>query len=479
MNGKERGDNCASPQFFGCARQKQEQQHRIPDHQQNIDEMVAPRAETKHLNIAHVREPRQGMPVRRRSSRAKRPLHALPVKSLQDVRIARHILGIVVVHETVVQRGQIQSYNEQREANRKQDEVLACTAQALRGSFGDSRRCAVHASLILVGAAAATSLPYRNCSLSANVGGGNAPPVLQFFRLRVILLSPRNARCGCGEIGIRGGLKIRWGFPRCRFESDQPHHFYQVKPRQTPPTFCSTILTPFLEQDHPNAFREEYPMAGSMQRVTESAAGANVSQQHLDQLCINTIRTLSIDAVQQANSGHPGAPMGLAPVAYSLWQYFLKYDPACPHWPNRDRFVLSAGHASMLLYSMLHLAGVKQVNKKGQVENELSITMEQIKRFRQLDSRTPGHPESHLATGIETTTGPLGQGAGNSVGMAIAGKFLATHFNRPDFELFNYHVWALCGDGDLMEGVAAEAASLAGHLQLGNLCWIYACGRRQ
>jgi transketolase len=214
-------------------------------------------------------------------------------------------------------------------------------------------------------------------------------------------------------------------------------------------------------------------MAGSMQRVTESAAGANVSQQHLDQLCINTIRTLSIDAVQQANSGHPGAPMGLAPVAYSLWQYFLKYDPACPHWPNRDRFVLSAGHASMLLYSMLHLAGVKQVNKKGQVENELSITMEQIKRFRQLDSRTPGHPESHLATGIETTTGPLGQGAGNSVGMAIAGKFLATHFNRPDFELFNYHVWALCGDGDLMEGVAAEAASLAGHLQLGNLCWIY------
>lgn len=214
-------------------------------------------------------------------------------------------------------------------------------------------------------------------------------------------------------------------------------------------------------------------MAGSMQRVTESPAGANVSAQHLDQLCINAIRTLSIDAVQQANSGHPGAPMGLAPVAYSLWQYFLKYDPASPHWPNRDRFVLSAGHASMLLYSLLHLTGVKQVNKKGQVENELSITMEQIKRFRQLDSRTPGHPESHLATGVETTTGPLGQGAGNSVGMAIAGKFLATHFNRPNFELFDYRVWALCGDGDIMEGVAAEAASLAGHLQLGNLCWIY------
>jgi transketolase len=214
-------------------------------------------------------------------------------------------------------------------------------------------------------------------------------------------------------------------------------------------------------------------MAGSMQRVTESAAGANATQEHLDQLCINTIRTLSIDAVQQANSGHPGAPMGLAPVVYSLWQYFLKYDPASPHWPNRDRFVLSEGHASMLLYSILHLVGVKQVDKQGKVENELSISMEQIKRFRQLDSRTPGHPESHLAAGVETTTGPLGQGAGNSVGMAIAGKFLATHFNRPNFELFNFRVWAMCGDGDIMEGVAAEAASLSGHLQLGNLCWIY------
>jgi transketolase len=213
-------------------------------------------------------------------------------------------------------------------------------------------------------------------------------------------------------------------------------------------------------------------MAGSMQRVTESQAGANVSE-HLDQLCINTIRTLSIDAVQKANSGHPGAPMGLAPVAYSLWQYFLNYDPAGPLWPNRDRFVLSAGHASMLLYSILHLVGVKEVDKNGQVQKELSISMEQIKRFRQLDSRTPGHPESHLATGVETTTGPLGQGAGNSVGMAIAGKFLATHFNRPGFDLFNFHVFALCGDGDFMEGVAAEAASLAGHLQLGNLCWIY------
>jgi transketolase len=198
-----------------------------------------------------------------------------------------------------------------------------------------------------------------------------------------------------------------------------------------------------------------------------------VSEQHLDQLCINTIRTLSMDAVQQANSGHPGAPMGLAPVVYSLWQYFLSYDPAGPLWPNRDRFVLSAGHASMLLYSTLHLAGIRAVNAKGEVQKELSVSLDEIKRFRQLGSRTPGHPESHLTTGVETTTGPLGQGNGNSVGMAIAGKWLADHFNRPGFELFNFHVYSVCGDGDMMEGVGGEAASIAGHLQLGNLCWIY------
>ena len=192
-----------------------------------------------------------------------------------------------------------------------------------------------------------------------------------------------------------------------------------------------------------------------------------------DQLCINTIRTLSIDAVQQANSGHPGAPMGLAPVVYELWQKFLKYDPANPVWPNRDRFVLSAGHASMLLYSTLHLAGVRAVNEKGEVLDSLAVPMEEIKRFRQLDSKTAGHPESHLTTGVETTTGPLGQGAGNSVGMAIGGKWLAANYNRPDFDLFNFKVYAVCGDGDLMEGVAAEAASLAGHLRLDNLCWIY------
>jgi transketolase len=198
-----------------------------------------------------------------------------------------------------------------------------------------------------------------------------------------------------------------------------------------------------------------------------------VPQQTLDQLCINTIRTLSIDAVQQANSGHPGAPMGLAPVVYSLWQNFLRYDPADPLWPNRDRFVLSAGHASMLLYSTLHLAGVRAVNAKGEVQKELSVPMEEIKRFRQLGSRTPGHPESHLTTGVETTTGPLGQGVANSVGMAIAGKWLAANFNQPGFDLFNFRVFCVCGDGDLMEGVAGEAASLAGHLALSNLCLIY------
>jgi transketolase len=199
-----------------------------------------------------------------------------------------------------------------------------------------------------------------------------------------------------------------------------------------------------------------------------------VTEQNLDQLCINTIRTLSIDGVQQANSGHPGAPMGLAPVVYSLWHNFLKYDPADPTWPNRDRFVLSAGHASMLLYSTLHLAGVRSVNHKtGEVEKDLAVSLDEIKRFRQLDSKTPGHPESHLTTGVETTTGPLGQGVGNSVGMAIAGKWLGANYNKPGFELFNFRVYAVCGDGDLMEGVAGEAASLAGHLALSNLCWIY------
>ena len=193
----------------------------------------------------------------------------------------------------------------------------------------------------------------------------------------------------------------------------------------------------------------------------------------LDMLCINTIRTLAMDAVQQANSGHPGAPMALAPVTYCLWQQFLRYDPRDPVWLNRDRFVLSNGHASMLLYAMLYLAEVRGVNPENERLSEFAVTLDEIKKFRQLDSKTPGHPEYRWTAGVETTTGPLGQGAGNSVGMAIAGKWLAGHFNRPGFEVFNYNIWSLCGDGDMMEGVASEAASLAGHLKLSNLCWIY------
>src|SRR5579864_5095976 len=205
----------------------------------------------------------------------------------------------------------------------------------------------------------------------------------------------------------------------------------------------------------------------------ERSVAAQITGLELDQLCVNTIRTLSIDAVQQANSGHPGAPMALAPVAYCLWQQFLRYDPADPTWLNRDRFVLSNGHASMLLYAMLHLAGVRQVDDKGHVTNELAVSMDDIKHFRQLGSRTPGHPESHITSGVETTTGPLGQGVGNSVGMAIAGDWLAANFNRPGYEVFDFNVYAICSDGDLMEGVGSEAASLAGHLKLSNLCWIY------
>jgi len=193
----------------------------------------------------------------------------------------------------------------------------------------------------------------------------------------------------------------------------------------------------------------------------------------LDQLCVNTIRTLSMDAVQRANSGHPGTPMAMAPVAYCLWQRMLRFDPDDPIWPNRDRFVLSMGHASMLLYSLLHLAGVKAVNPKYERLGEPAVTLADIERFRQLDSKCPGHPEYRWTSGIETTTGPLGQGVATSVGMAISAKWQARYFNRPGFNMFDYDVYALCGDGCMMEGVSGEAASLAGHLGLANLCWIY------
>ncbi|MGN6232671.1 MAG: transketolase [Trinickia sp.] len=197
----------------------------------------------------------------------------------------------------------------------------------------------------------------------------------------------------------------------------------------------------------------------------------------LDTLCINTIRTLAMDAVQKADSGHAGAPMGLAPVAYQLWQHHLRYDPNEPLWPNRDRFVLSVGHASMLLYSLLHLAGVKAVDENGCPTQAAAVSLDDIRRFRQLDSKTPGHPEYRMTTGVETTTGPLGQGLGNSVGMAIASRWYAARYNRDDFPLFDYRVYALAGDGDLMEGISHEAASLAGHLRLSNLTWIYDSNR--
>ncbi|MCG8449357.1 MAG: transketolase [Pirellulales bacterium] len=197
------------------------------------------------------------------------------------------------------------------------------------------------------------------------------------------------------------------------------------------------------------------------------------TRKDLAQLAINTIRTLSMDGVEAAGCGHPGTPMALAPVTYQLWTEVLRYDPGAPLWPNRDRYVLSCGHASMLIYSMLHLAGVRKLAEDGSPSDQLSVSLDDLRNFRQWGSATPGHPEYGHTTGVETTTGPLGQGCGNSVGMALAGKWLASRYNQPGFELFNYNVYTQCSDGDLMEGVACEAASLAGHLRLANLCWIY------
>jgi transketolase len=201
------------------------------------------------------------------------------------------------------------------------------------------------------------------------------------------------------------------------------------------------------------------------------------SSTDLDRLSIDTIRTLSMDAVQKANSGHPGTPMALAPVAFHLWQNHLRYDPAEPLWANRDRFVLSVGHASMLLYSMLHLSGIKAVDHDGKPTGKPAVSLDDIKHFRQLDSNTPGHPEYRMTTGVETTTGPLGQGLGNSVGMAMAARWYESRFNKPDAKIFDYKVYTLCGDGDMMEGISHEAASIAGHLKLSNLIWIYDSNR--
>ncbi|MBV8292999.1 MAG: transketolase [Mycobacterium sp.] len=207
------------------------------------------------------------------------------------------------------------------------------------------------------------------------------------------------------------------------------------------------------------------------------AAEVTTATAHPDAIAINTIRALCMDAIQRANSGHPGTPMGVAPVAYTLWQRFLRFDPADPIWPNRDRFVLSEGHASALLWSLLHLSGVRAVDPDYEILNRAAVTLDDIKVFRQLDSRCPGHPEYRWTSGVETTTGPLGQGVATSVGMAIAGRWLAERYNRDDLSLFDFDVYALAGDGCMMEGVSAEAASLAGHLGLANLCWIYDSNR--
>ena len=198
-----------------------------------------------------------------------------------------------------------------------------------------------------------------------------------------------------------------------------------------------------------------------------------MTDEEMTELAINTIRTLSIDAVQQAKSGHPGTPMALAPLIYTIWNRVMRFDPEDPIWPNRDRFVLSNGHASMLLWSILHLTRTKAVNANYERLGDVSVSLEDIRHFRQLDSKAPGHPEYHWVSGVETTTGPLGQGVATSVGMGIGGKWLANRYNRPGFEIFDYNIYAVCGDGCLMEGVASEAASLAGHLGLDNLCWIY------
>jgi transketolase len=217
---------------------------------------------------------------------------------------------------------------------------------------------------------------------------------------------------------------------------------------------------------------------GSVEAATkEVGVTTTATRSDLDLLSVNTIRTLCMDAVQRANSGHPGTPMGIAPVAYTLWQRFLRFDPQDPIWPNRDRFVLSEGHASALLWALLHLTGVRAVDPDYEVLGRPSVTLEDLETFRQLDSRCPGHPEYHWTSGVETTTGPLGQGVATSVGMAIAGQWLAARYNRDGFPMFDFDVYALAGDGCMMEGISSEAASLAGHLGLSKLCWIYDSNR--
>src|SRR5258706_4354097 len=219
--------------------------------------------------------------------------------------------------------------------------------------------------------------------------------------------------------------------------------------------------------------RSNKDIAVGDQNMSATQIAEPISDTEVDQLCINTIRTLSIDAVQPAKSGHPGTPMALAPLVYTIWNRVMRFDPKDPIWPNRDRFVLSSDHASMWLWSVLHLTKPQAVNAEYEKLGQPSVTLEDIRRFRQLDSKAAGHPEYHWVSGVETTTGPLGQGVATSVGMAIAQRWLAAHFNMPGFEMFDYNIYAVCGVGCMMKGIASEAASLAAHLGLDHLCWVY------
>src|ERR1700683_4063087 len=254
---------------------------------------------------------------------------------------------------------------------------------------------------------------------------------------------------------------------RRRFTSDSAR-----AERRTSPTKCfrpcAISLGGISKSRTPSAPANKVELSPVQQAEPKSLTGAE-----LDELAINTIRTLSIDAVQKANSGHPGTPMALAPLVYVIWNEVMRFDPQDPIWPNRDRFVLSNGHASMLLWSLLYLTGTRAVNAEYEQLGAPAVTLDDIKHFRQLGSKAPGHPEYHLTSGVEATTGPLGQGISMSVGMAIARKWLASRYNKPGVNLFDYNIYTVCGDGDLMEGVGSEAASLAGHLGLDDLCWIY------
>src|SRR6516162_4842538 len=278
--------------------------------------------------------------------------------------------------------------------------------------------------------------------------------------------------------GVRAGL-IHDHFSARQGVEDDHMNILCMGGRTVGPAVAWDLVQTYLEAEYSQAERHlrrlgEVASIEAQRLKTQNANEERpMSHEQAAQLCINTIRTLSIDAVQQAKSGHPGTPMALAPLVYTIWNRVMNFDPQDPIWPNRDRFVLSNGHASMLLWSILHLTGVQAVNADYERLGQPSVTLDDIRRFRQLSSKAPGHPEYHWVSGVETTTGPLGQGVATSVGMAIAQKWLAARYNKPGFDVFNYKIYAVCGDGCMMEGISSEAASLAGHLELDCLCWIW------